>query len=360
MFPRISRNSKRIIAILSQHRNPSQIAWGIAIGTMLGLIPKDNLVALSLLVMIGLFRINQLTACSTAVAVQIMSGILSSTTSSIGEQLLEQQFLTGSIVFLYQFPVLPWACLENAHVTGGLAIGLAVLLPVYAICVWTLAKARYRLEHIALEQVADNAVQYRKSVTEQSRLRKSMPLTGIKLHTENSLNPETVTPEMSKVLTPELIGNQRIQTADSRPASRVSSIPPQRKIQQTITPTIFRGESHWDGSDTILRETVIEVVRYRRPNSVEHPIQSNEMSPAASPIQGIPMPAGKVSTVNSQKSISEAFSPASIAANTSASISFDSGHVPGQTNHRDESLRYLLWHINGSRENVRKSSEKTA
>ncbi len=386
MFPRISRNSKRIIAILSQNRSPSQIAWGIAVGIMIGLIPKDNLVAISLLVMIGFLRVNQLVACSTAIAIHLFSGMLSTITISIGNSLLEQQFITDSIVFLYQFPILPWTCLENAQVVGGLGVGLTVLLPAYAICVWSLSKARNRLDHIELEHVADNAIQYRKSVTEQSKMRQHKPLHGLKLLDENSqesaivatitseiltseiLTSEILTSEIltSEILTSEILTldkpqNPGIKTDDLRQASKETARRAERKIQQRVMPTIFTGESHWEGNETILRETIIEVVRYRRPISqVKQPTNSNDFSPAASPTQGISMPAGNVSTANSNDSNSDAFSSVNSALKNSPSISFDSGHVPGHTNSRDESLRYLLWHINGSRENVRKSSEKTA
>ena len=72
------------------------------------------------------------------------------------------------------------------------------------------------------------------------------------------------------------------------------------------------------------------------------------------------MPIGNASTFGTNGSVNKGLSAMNKATPIEQSIAFDAGHTPSQTSNRDESLRYLLWHINGSRESVRKSSEKTA
>jgi hypothetical protein len=124
---------------------------------------------------------------------------------------------------------------------------------------------------------------------------------------------------------------------------------------------IFTGEIMPDGHDTFLRETVIEVVRYRRPAKAAGGPSNNKLdTPAATQTQGIPMPIGNTSTIVTKESVNKGLSAMNKATPIEPSIAFDAGHTPSQTSNRDESLRYLLWHINGSRESVRKSSEKTA
>ncbi len=357
MFSRIGRNSKRIIAVLSQNRKPSQIAWGVAIGVMIGLIPKDNLVAVSLLAMVAFLRVNQLIACCTAMAVHGLCGLFVSTTNFVGTFLLGQSWIAGGIVFLYQFPMLPWTCLENALVLGGLGIGMISLLPSYALCLWSFSKANRQLEHIALEQVVDNAIQYRKSVAEQSKTRQDKPLPALKLLTQNDKIADVNLPAEQNSL-PE--SADKI-LANEKPGDNGRARRTERKIQQRLMPTIFTGDSHWDGKDTLLRETVIEVVRYRHPSPAEKlPNNSSHPSSAVSSTQGISMPAGNTATILSKDKDTNVTSSATNVPQTNSSLSFDSGHAPHSNNGRDESLRYLLWHINGTRETVRKSAEKTA
>jgi uncharacterized protein (TIGR03546 family) len=362
MFPRISRNSSRILAVLSQHRMPSQIAWGVAIGIMIGLIPKDNLVALSLVVMIACLRVNQLASCLTAFVVHLLGGMVAPLTIAMGTSLQSQPFVLGSIETLYRLPLLPWSCLENASVLGGIGLGLITLIPTYAFCRWSLSRARHQLEHRALEQVADHAIEYRKTVAEHSRKRQDKSPPSLTLVA--AIDGETKDAQADRKSTPLL---KRVESGpeavkDAGPDSRGSSTRAERKIQQRVMPTIFTGETNWEGTDTLLRETVIEVVRYKRPNVAGKPQadSSQHSLPAATLIQGNSMPTANAADVNAKDTTSNKFSNANKSELANPAIAFDSGHTPGQSNGRDESLRYLLWHINGTRENVRKSSEKTA
>ena len=375
MFPRISRHSKPIIAILSQHRTPTQIAWGIAIGVMLGLIPKDNLVALSLVVFLACLRVNHLAACITAVSLSLFRGWMSTLTIYAGSILLDQPAITSGIGFLYRFPVLPWTCLENTLVLGGIAVGLAMLLPSYAICLWSLSTAKQKLNSIELEQVANGAIQYRKSVSDQSRIRQEKLPPSLKLvPVDNAVMDDS---NANTDTEPTPVSLNMFGTSDDDPTSKVHPFgtelvdakPPNtesfpkrnRNSKQKAIPTIFTGEIIPDGNDTILRETVIEIVRYRLQTSM--PRESNSHKPdssVASQSQGISMPVGSAITTDTREIANIGLAASSKTGLSNQSIVFDSGHTPGQTNNRDESLRYLLWHINGTRESVRKSSEKTA
>ncbi len=375
MFPRISRISKRIIAILSQHRKPTQIAWGIAIGIMLGLIPKDNLVALSLVVFLACVRINQLVAYFTAVSLSLISAWMNTMTIYAGSILLDQPAVASGIGYLYQFPVLPWTCLENTLVIGGIAVGLATLLPSYVICWWSLSNAKQRMDSIELEQVANGAIQYRKSVADQSKMRQEKLPPSLKLiSVDNAVADES---NANTYAEPTPVSSKWVGISYADSTSKVhqfgaESVDAKRPITESFQwrnrnrkqkpiPTIFTGEIIPDGNDTILRETVIEVVRYRRSTSMSSETNSHKPDSAAAPqTQGISMPVGNATTTDTKVIANFGIAASSKTGLASQSIVFDSSHTPGQSSNRDESLRYLLWHINGSRESVRKSSEKTA
>ena len=370
MFLRISRNSKRIIAILSQHRKPTQIAWGIAIGIILGLIPKDNLVAFSLVVFLACLRVNQLAACVTAVSISLISGWMSTMTIYAGTLLLDQPVVTSGIGYLYRFPVLPWTCLENTLVLGGIAVGLASLLPSYVICWRSLSKAKQKLDSIELEQIANGAIQYRKSVADQSRMRQEKLPPSLKvISVDNAVEDDSKantyaepTPVSSKMGGTSLADSSSkvhsfvAESVEAKPNTASFQWRNRNRKQKPIH-TIFTGEIMPDGNDTILRETVIEVVRYRHLASMSRDTNSNQSYSAADPqTKEISMPVGNATTTDTKEIANTGLAASSKTGLASQSIVFDSSHSPSQTSNRDESLRYLLWHINGSRESVRKSS----
>ena len=360
MISRISRNSKRIVAVLSQYRSPAQIAAAMAIGIALGLIPKDNLVVIGLVATVACLRVNQLVACSTAIALSFANAWFNPITSALGFSLLEQPMITSAIGTLYQYPVLPWCCLENTLVIGGIGLGALTFLPVYAICFWLFSKANQKLESIALEQVANDAIRYRKSVAEQSKTRQERPLPSLKVVSEE----EPITELAKAAERPEqaapVLKTPETQALQSETATAKSAWSADRQSKQRTMPTIFTGEVIPDGNDTFLRETVIEVVRYRKPISAAQ--ESNQVaidSIAVPQAQGNSMPTGNVSTIASKDSFAQSVAPTSKGL-VGQTISYDLSHTANQAGNRDESLKYLLWHINGSKESVRKSSEKSA
>ena len=361
MISRISRNSKRIVAILSQYRSPAQIAWAIAIGIVLGLIPKDNLVVIALVTMIACLRINQLVACSTAIALSFASVWFTPITAAVGSTLLEQPMIARAIGSLYQYPVLPWACLENILVLGGIGVGTLTFLPSYAICFWLFSKANRKLESIALEQVANDAIQYRKSVAEQSKTRQEKPVPVLKVVSEDELATDSDMSTVVQVTATMASNTLETQSAKSNvEATTKLTRPTDRQRNQRTMPTIFTGEVLPDGNDTFLRETVIEVVRYRKPIPAAQESNPVKKDLTAVPhIQGNSMPTGNASTIAPKDSFSQGVAPAGKGL-VGQTISYDLSHTASQAGNRDESLKYLLWHINGSKDTVRKSSEKSA
>ena len=363
MIFRIIRSSKQLMAVLSQHRKPSQIASGVSVGIMLGLIPKDNLVAVLLILVLACLRVNQLVACVTGLSLSLLGAWIAPFTALVGTSLLEQSLFANGIATLYRFPVVPWTCLDNALVVGGIGVGTATLVPSYFVFLWAFGHVNQKLESIALEQVANDAIQYRKNVVDQSTNRQRKPA-KFNLILDESPAIDDLTPELDSS-TPPLLSRdaekQAIEPISSKkPISRFFGRSDAKKNQKRM-PAIIRNEVLPDGTDTFLRETVIEVVRYRRPAVLANEsVDSIEDSTEISQTQGNSMTVGNGSTMESKKRAADSSVLVNKSAAPGQSIAFDSGHHPGHAAKNDESLKYLLWHINGSRETVRKSSEKTA
>jgi hypothetical protein len=118
------------------------------------------------------------------------------------------------------------------------------------------------------------------------------------------------------------------------------------------------------GSDTIMRETVIEVVRYRRPVSLHRSEKQRTKSPDPSIISlntGTTMAVASMppaQSIDGKKGKSDP-SPQPVMGHM-ATITIDAGHSNFYPTNREESLKYLLSHINHARESNRKPSGKSA
>ena len=112
---------------------PKQLAWGFALGMLIGLVPKGNLIAVSLMTLFCALRIN---AASGTAAIFLFSGagmFLDPFSDRVGNYLLTLPAMQSFWTSLYNMNLVPWTAFNNTVVLGSTLIGLALLLPVYGI-----------------------------------------------------------------------------------------------------------------------------------------------------------------------------------------------------------------------------------
>ena len=112
--------------------SPNEIAAGVMLGAMIGLIPKFNLLALFLWVVVLMFRVN----FGMATASIFLFAILGTITDPIAERmgfwlLTDVPALHGLWVALYNTPIIPFTSFNNTLVIGNLALGLLIAIPVF-------------------------------------------------------------------------------------------------------------------------------------------------------------------------------------------------------------------------------------
>jgi uncharacterized protein (TIGR03546 family) len=127
---KIYRTLRRAIA---GRRYPSQLAWAIALGLMLGFVPHGNLVALTLLLVFLCLNINHAAMGLTALAASFFAWRLDPYSDQVGQVVLQNESVANFATRAWQWPLVPWTDLNNTIVTGSLLIGTAALLPVFAI-----------------------------------------------------------------------------------------------------------------------------------------------------------------------------------------------------------------------------------
>lgn len=114
-------------------RYPYQLAWAVAFGLLLGIIPHGNLLAIALLVVVLSLRLNHATAGLTAIGVSFAAPKLDPYSHEVGNFVLAHPKVIDVAQTAWALPLVPWTDLNNTIVMGSFLIGLAALLPTFLI-----------------------------------------------------------------------------------------------------------------------------------------------------------------------------------------------------------------------------------
>ncbi len=338
--------------ILSEHRTPQAIAAGASFGIVLGLIPKDNLVALGLLIAIALLPVHHLIACTFAIIGLLLSPWTDPWVHAVGKQFLSIPFIGSLISSLYQWPLIPWMRLENTLVAGGLLVGFSLWIPHYLIAKRLLLRAaRTELGLEFIELAAANVRRRKMSISSPTVASDaSTPFTLVEENEETEIKKSSVY-EPINIPTTELIAQgETLSPADYAAAATSHDFDPEQLVES--------------GQERVLHETFIEVVRYKRPRSMDESdpctedshlhsqFSTNSMNLVASLVAHNDSTADR--TLDSNLLRSDAGHPLQ----SDAAPKLKS-HVVNHPVTKEEALRHILKHIHGSRD-ARKEPEKTA
>ncbi len=129
----ILRPLRLLFKALVIESTPTQMSYGLALGVLLGLVPKGNLLAIVLGFLVAATRVNlAITACA-AVALTLASPWLDSTFDQVGACVLGQPSLRGFWEAVYDTPMMPWTDLNNSIVMGSFICGLLLIWPVHRV-----------------------------------------------------------------------------------------------------------------------------------------------------------------------------------------------------------------------------------
>ena len=117
-------------AILGR-REPHQLAWGLALGLLLGIVPHGNLLALAILLFIMSVCVNHGMVAVTAVITSFLANRFDVQTHAVGNYLLTHPDFSPIFASAWQLPVVPWTDINNTVVAGSLVVGIAMVVPAY-------------------------------------------------------------------------------------------------------------------------------------------------------------------------------------------------------------------------------------
>ena len=116
---------------LTQNTTPRQLAGGAALGVLLGLVPKANLTAQLLLVLLMAFRVNVPLGLGVAAVVSLLGFVFAPVSGYLGYAVLTASPLEKIWTYLYNAPIIPWTAFNNTLVAGGVLLGLILFAPVF-------------------------------------------------------------------------------------------------------------------------------------------------------------------------------------------------------------------------------------
>ena len=119
---------KQVIVIFQTDISPNQVAWGFALGAILGLVP-NMFMKLVLFIVIMMFRVNVSAAFLAWAVYEILSFALDPLFDVVGFYILNIASLNGFYTWLYNLPVVPFTKFNNTVVMGSLIIGIILIIP---------------------------------------------------------------------------------------------------------------------------------------------------------------------------------------------------------------------------------------
>ncbi|MBN1349800.1 TIGR03546 family protein [candidate division KSB1 bacterium] len=133
----------KFIKILNSDASPNQVAWGFALGTILGFTPLMAFHNLIVVVLLIILRVNIASAMLSFALVKLFAWALDPLFHRVGFFVLTdiaalQSFWTS----LYNAPIAPFTRFNNTIVMGSLLISLVLLVPNYIWFKWFIRRYR--------------------------------------------------------------------------------------------------------------------------------------------------------------------------------------------------------------------------
>jgi len=154
---------KTVRRAIAGRKYPHQLAWAVAFGLLLGIVPHGNLLALGLLILVLSLQINHAMAGLTAIAASFAATRLDPFSHQVGDYLLGHPEVAPWATAAWQLPLVPWTDLNNTVVLGSLTIGVLCLVPTFLVTypvfrLFAPAAEKSLTEEVTAEESAEQAV----------------------------------------------------------------------------------------------------------------------------------------------------------------------------------------------------------
>lgn len=123
---------RNVLLALTGQTAPTELAGAVALGMMIALIPKGNLIAQTLILLAFLLSVNTALAGASTLVFWTLTPLTDRLADPIGYALLVRaEGLKPFWTWLYNLPLLPWTAFNNTLVLGSFVLALLLYIPVY-------------------------------------------------------------------------------------------------------------------------------------------------------------------------------------------------------------------------------------
>jgi len=123
----------KLVLALNGNIKKSQVASGVAWGVLLGLVPAGNFFWIVLFIVSFFFRHNHGAKIFGMAIVKCFAPILVYRLHAFGEMILYTESLRPFFTSMYNLPFVPFTKFNNTVVMGGLAGGVILWIPIFAL-----------------------------------------------------------------------------------------------------------------------------------------------------------------------------------------------------------------------------------
>jgi uncharacterized protein (TIGR03546 family) len=148
---------RQAISLFTGGGSPRAIAFGFALGMMIGLMPKGNLTVAAISILVLATQTNLAAAALSGVAFTWATTWTDPLAHRIGSAILTQPSWQKSFARLYEMPLVPWTGFNNTVVLGSLVLSLVLFYPVYHLAWLTFhrhkARVAQKLQNLPIDKV---------------------------------------------------------------------------------------------------------------------------------------------------------------------------------------------------------------
>jgi uncharacterized protein (TIGR03546 family) len=118
---------RKLYKVLSSDSSPAAVAAAVGFGVIAGCVPVASGLALFMLTLILVFRVQTAAALFAWALTRLASkAFLASSFEAVGEKLLDSTALHGFWTWLLNLPVVAWFGLDRYAILGGAVVGLCL------------------------------------------------------------------------------------------------------------------------------------------------------------------------------------------------------------------------------------------
>jgi uncharacterized protein (TIGR03546 family) len=123
----------RLLASLASYGRPRQIAFGIATGAALALIPSSNLLWILLFTLFFFIRLNQAAFLGALGLVRLFVPLVDPILERWGYSILTARFLSEPLGRFLSLPLAGWTRLDDSLVAGSLVAAVVSWIPLFLV-----------------------------------------------------------------------------------------------------------------------------------------------------------------------------------------------------------------------------------